>query len=71
MVSTAYNLRKMSKGGIQPPQSHLLSHTFSTTSVNLVPQLEIFLVSLCHPRGQLWAKGLQTLRPFSGRNWQF
>ena len=30
---------------------------------------EIFYTSHIHPRGQLWAESLQSLRPFSG-NWE-
>ena len=56
-VKEAYNLRNPIK----------LSHTFSRASAILVRQREIFLVSLCHPRGQLWAKAPRSLQPFSGR----
>ena len=52
-------------------QSHLLSHTFSWALSILVRKTEIYGVSLCHPRGQLWRKSWQSFPPFSGRKWPF
>ena len=46
-----------------------VSHTFSRASAILVRQMEIFHVSLVHPRGQLWAELWQVCRPFDGWKW--
>ena len=48
-----------------------LSHTFNTASASLMAPTDLFGVSLCHTRGQLWAKYLRSLRRFSGRKWPF
>ena len=46
-----------------------VSHTFSRASAILVRQMEIFYVSLLHPRGQLWAKNSRKSRPFDWWKW--
>ena len=37
----------------------------------LMARTKFFYTILIHPRGQLWAEFLQTLRAFSGKKWRF
>ena len=64
-----FQRRKPSKWWPKIVMAEDVSHTFSRASAILVRQMEIFYVSLLHPRGQLWAKNSRKSRPFDWWKW--
>ena len=67
--TSIFQRRKPSKWWPKIVMAEDVSHTFSRASAILVRQMEIFYVSLLHPRGQLWAKNSRKSRPFDWWKW--